>query len=69
MCSYFSMLENKTILIKHSISEFLFFGSSINNVKAFPAGAVRPAHMMANVCLINTTFLLTLIFLKALLLQ
>ena len=24
-----SMLENKTILIKHSISEFLFFGSSI----------------------------------------
>ena len=42
MCSYFSMLENKTIQIKHSISEFLFFGSSIINVKAFPAGAVSP---------------------------
>ena len=42
MCSYFSMLENKTIQIKYSISEFLFFGSSIINVKAFPAGAVSP---------------------------
>ena len=29
MCSYFSMLENKTILIKHRISEFLFFDSLI----------------------------------------
>ena len=50
MCSYFNMLENKTILIEQSISEFLFFGSSICELvcEAFPAGAVRPAHRMPN---------------------
>ena len=43
----FSMLENKTILIKHSISEFLFFW--LFDMKAFPVCAVHPAHRMPNV--------------------
>ena len=36
MCSYFSMLENKTILIKHSV-----YILALQYVKAFPAGAVH----------------------------
>ena len=40
----------KTILIKHSISEFLFL--ALRYVKEFPAGAVRPAHRMPNAFLV-----------------
>ena len=48
MCSYFSMLENKTIQIKHSISEFLFFGSLICE-----GISSCPAHRMPNAFLVG----------------
>ena len=47
MCSYFSMLENKIMIIA-SIEFLSFYFLALRYVKVFPAGAVRPVHRMPN---------------------